>query len=154
MTPPGSIFSMAKARAVRFPQGTHCSPHHGIARTLCCAETFSLADLNHKWFKSSLFLHPFVPKCPDCNAIIYSLSRAGALRRIQWRMGQVSLHSAHPKDRTWAKRHHTLHMGWSVMENPLHFDQRNFSPPWDPHLEQIKPTDHKQKCTFNRENTS
>lgn len=55
--------------------------------------------------------------CPNCNAIIFSLSRARALKRIQWWVCQISLHSAHPKERTWAKRHHALHRCWSVEEH-------------------------------------
>lgn len=159
MTRPGSIFSIAKTWVVRLPQDTHCIPHHWIALTLCCAEdTFNLAHLSHRWLKPYLFLHPFVPKCPDSPFVLTATPSFFHWAELEpWKGFSEecarSVCTVPTQRRGRGQRDITHYTGAEVWRNiPPCFDQRNSSPPWDPYTEQIKPTDHKQKCTFGRQN--
>lgn len=98
MARPGSTFPMARTRVARFPQKTHCFPHHWTALTLCWEfqPGRSEPQMTQAMSVSSFICAKvsWLSSCPNCNTIIFSLSRAGALKRIQC---QISLHSAHPK---------------------------------------------------------
>lgn len=112
---------------------------HLIALPLCCAgKVCNPADVNCSWLKSYPFLCSFVSVsrlsiCPNCNLTIFHWTELELLKAFKQRMCKISLHSAHPKERIWAKKYHSSHRCQSVTETALILrPEKPFSVPWDP----------------------
>lgn len=84
--------------------------------------------------------------CPNCDTIIFSVSRVGAYKRIQWRICQISLHSAHPKAKETS---HTTE-GLKCQGKSPNSDQRHSGPPCNTYIEQIKDRSHTDKYIGQR----